>query len=320
MHLMAVALLCAPAVTAQATGVEVQALRTFYEATDGANWRKNTNWLSGDPCINKWSNVIGCGAPMTAKAAKQPTKAAAHSSITGLNLAKMGMRGTVPTQLGLLSKLGAISVRINEISGTLPSELGALKELKALGVYSNRISGTVPTQLAQLTPSTCWLNHAQCRTALDEDSCGPNDNRNLFSCPLPELGGPCFQSLGIDCESDDRRMSEESPPATDGAAQPSVEPESDKARRKRVAAEAAVDVTIKADQFTEEAREATRAAIEAENEQKAAEALAEKARLAADEARKDAEAKAQVARDAVEKASEARKLAADLERIAKEEL
>ena len=82
--------------------------------------------------------------------------------------------------------LGAISFRINELSGTLPTELGRLTLLKGVGLYNNLLSGTVPTELGALeNAKSCWLNFNQCRTALDAASCGPTDNRNVFSCPEP---------------------------------------------------------------------------------------------------------------------------------------
>lgn len=38
---------------------ELKALTDFYDATSGPNWRVNSNWLKGDPCLNKWYGV-GC--------------------------------------------------------------------------------------------------------------------------------------------------------------------------------------------------------------------------------------------------------------------
>lgn len=36
-----------------------QALVDLFYATNGYEWREITNWLNGDPCINKWYGV-GC--------------------------------------------------------------------------------------------------------------------------------------------------------------------------------------------------------------------------------------------------------------------
>ena len=33
------------------------ALVDFYNSLHGPNWSSNTNWLTGDPCLNAWSGV-----------------------------------------------------------------------------------------------------------------------------------------------------------------------------------------------------------------------------------------------------------------------
>ena len=30
-------------------------LKHLYEVTDGANWKHNENWLTGEPCSNDWA-------------------------------------------------------------------------------------------------------------------------------------------------------------------------------------------------------------------------------------------------------------------------
>ena len=180
---------------------EKLALQAIYEATDGAGWKKKGNWMLGgdveawSPCAHKW-RAVHCDKDNT--------------TITGLNLAKNELKGTLPTQIGLLPALGAISFRINELSGTLPTELGRLTLLKGVGLYNNLLSGTVPTELGALeNAKSCWLNFNQCRTALDAASCGPTDNRNVFSCPEPgdsDADDPheplCFKNLRLGCDSD----------------------------------------------------------------------------------------------------------------------
>ena len=59
-----------------------------------------------------------------------------------------GITGTIPTEVGDLFNLSAISLTGNELRGTIPSEFGMLKYLKDLWLYSNQLTGTIPPELA----------------------------------------------------------------------------------------------------------------------------------------------------------------------------
>ena len=64
---------------------------------------------------------------------------------------RASVTGTLPTELGRLQKLGAISVSGNDMSGTIPSELGNLLLLRQLSLDNNRFHGLIPTELNNLT-------------------------------------------------------------------------------------------------------------------------------------------------------------------------
>lgn len=183
-------LLIAPAAGQQGcSAADKEALRKLYEDTHGPQWKKSTNWLEYDPCTNNWHGVL-CNK--------------AKTTIIGLNLFDNGLAGTLPTEIGLLTGMQALSVRINAISGTLPSELGLLTEMKALSAYNNRLSGTIPSELALLTkPKVCWLTEAQCRTKLDEASCFANEHRTAFRCPVPAGASLCVTNTNVTCEEEE---------------------------------------------------------------------------------------------------------------------
>ena len=42
---------------AETSDVEKQALVDLYYSTNGDWWTDNTNWISGDPCVNHWHGV-----------------------------------------------------------------------------------------------------------------------------------------------------------------------------------------------------------------------------------------------------------------------
>lgn len=90
--------------------------------------------------------------------------------------------GSIPSEIGLLSKLATLDVRDTGIGGTLPRQLAACTALTVLLTSGNFLYGVVPAELASLVPKliACTLMR---RT---------NDT-NCFSCPIPDL--PCTSTL-----------------------------------------------------------------------------------------------------------------------------
>ena len=77
----------------------------------------------------------------------------AGGTVLRLELMDNGLRGTLPTELGLLPDLTTLVVESNpSLSGTVPTEIGALARLNSLSISNNTlISGTIPQQLTLLT-------------------------------------------------------------------------------------------------------------------------------------------------------------------------
>eukprot|EP01042_Synura_sphagnicola_P036346 gene36346-biopygen3088 len=70
--------------------------------------------------------------------------------VVGLNLRAVGVKGKLPTSLGVLSGLTSLILSSNGISGSIVPELSHLTNLNTLEVDSNHISGTVPSALSRL--------------------------------------------------------------------------------------------------------------------------------------------------------------------------
>jgi hypothetical protein len=69
------------------------------------------------------------------------------------------LSGSLPTELGLLSKATAIALWKNRLSGTIPTEIGLLEHLKRLELYFNYLTGTIPTELYVVSvASACLLS------------------------------------------------------------------------------------------------------------------------------------------------------------------
>ena len=109
-------------------------LVALYNATGGANWTDSTNWLSSVP-ISQWHGVITDD----------------DGRVIVLDLARNGLAGPLPPELGGLSRLKHLIITDNRLSGSIPSELGNLSNLVGLYLTFNDFSGEMPAELGNLT-------------------------------------------------------------------------------------------------------------------------------------------------------------------------
>ena len=110
------------------------ALVALYNATGGNNWKHNTNWLSDQP-LGQWDGVI----------------TNAQGRVSSLTLSLNNLTGSIPPELGNLTKLEGLDLSINNLSGSIPSELGNLTNLRILVLNSNQLTGAVPSELGNLS-------------------------------------------------------------------------------------------------------------------------------------------------------------------------
>ncbi|KAK1383665.1 Protein kinase domain-containing protein [Heracleum sosnowskyi] len=62
-----------------------------------------------------------------------------------LDLSGCGLTGSIPSQIGTLSKLKHLSLQYNDLSGNLPSSLFNLSQLQVLDVNTNNLRGSIPS-------------------------------------------------------------------------------------------------------------------------------------------------------------------------------
>ena len=106
----------------------------LYEATDGANWTSNDNWLSNAP-LGEWHGVI----------------TDRNGRVTGLDLRENQLTGEIPAELGSLSNLEWVYLHGNQLRGTIPPDLGSLTNLELLDLIGNQLSGEIPPELGSLS-------------------------------------------------------------------------------------------------------------------------------------------------------------------------
>ena len=123
--------------TARAQGpvaADRAALVTLYNATGGANWTNNTNWLTNE-ALSEWHGL----------------DTDANGRVTGLRLENNGLIGEIPAELGDLTNLIALRLYSNSLSGEIPAALGELANLQELILSRNALTGEIPVELGGLT-------------------------------------------------------------------------------------------------------------------------------------------------------------------------
>ena len=120
------------------------ALVALYDATDGANWRNDTNWSSDEP-LSSWHGVT----------------TDENGRVTELDLSKNRLHGTIPAALGNLARLERLDLGNafnlqeilfprNHLTGSIPATLGRLAALRVLDLQRNDLSGAIPAELENL--------------------------------------------------------------------------------------------------------------------------------------------------------------------------
>ena len=117
------------------------ALVALYNATDGPNWRRNTNWLTDAP-LGDWAGVSANRITSNDRVVGE--------CVTVLSLGNNQLSGEMPAELGNLLSLERLSLNDNQLSGEIPSELGNLLNLQRLDLSDNQLSGGIPSELGNL--------------------------------------------------------------------------------------------------------------------------------------------------------------------------
>ena len=123
-----------PVAALQSVADDRAALVALYDSTDGANWTNNTNWNT-TATLDNWFGV----------------KTDSDGRVTELAVYENQLNGTIPAELGDLSKLEILDLAVNQLSGTIPAELGDLGELAELYLEKNQLSGAIPAELGDLS-------------------------------------------------------------------------------------------------------------------------------------------------------------------------
>jgi len=130
------------AVTDTLTDREI--LEVFYHATGGPDWDYQGGWMS-EPSIANWEGV---GVDTAGR-------------VQALWLPYNNLSGSIPPELGSLTKLVELQLPENRLTGSIPGELGGLGNLEDLDLSFNRLTGSIPAgfgNLSSLVRLNLWAN------------------------------------------------------------------------------------------------------------------------------------------------------------------
>ena len=113
-----------------------EALVELYEASNGAEWRRNENWLRGDPCdpAARW---YGVGCARITDTTLPDIGAGAGFGITAIQLAANNLDGTIPATVAqaFSDTLQLLDLADNSLAGGVPVALLAMPRLHSLFMY-----------------------------------------------------------------------------------------------------------------------------------------------------------------------------------------
>jgi len=144
------------------------ALVALYNSTNGANW--TNTWDLNQP-MDTWDgidlNANGCvtcldldgdpdcrysGSGGNNLVGSIPAELGNLSKLKILNLGRNDLSGSIPAELGNLTSLESLLLESNySLTGSIPSELGNLNNLTHLDLSFNSLSGTIPVELGSLS-------------------------------------------------------------------------------------------------------------------------------------------------------------------------
>jgi Leucine-rich repeat (LRR) protein len=116
------------------------ALATFYFSTNGSQWKDNLLWLSDEEECTWFSEI---------RAACEHRKREPGGTFRRLELYFNNVQGTIPPEIALLSDLERIDISggpDHRLNGTLPKELGLLTKLNDFRLQDNDLSGSLPPE------------------------------------------------------------------------------------------------------------------------------------------------------------------------------
>ena len=163
------------------------ALATFFYATNGVNWLVSTDWLRGEISECEWYSDED----------DQSEVCDDQENLLRLRLIENNLDGSIPQEISLLSTLNILDIDFNNIRGTLVTELGLLTNLFFFSAVGNVLTGTFPSDIGLLTNLEVFDVESNRLTGQIPVSFGNLDALFFFDAGDNLLGGPLPSFLGF---------------------------------------------------------------------------------------------------------------------------
>ena len=137
---------------------EAEALLKWKASLDSQSQSLLSSWVGISPCIN-WIGIncdnSGSVTNLTLQSfglrgTLYDFNFSSFPNLLILDLRQNSLSGTIPSQIGNLSKIIELNLRDNELTGSIPSEIGFLKSLSLLSLRENKLSGFIPQEICLL--------------------------------------------------------------------------------------------------------------------------------------------------------------------------
>jgi hypothetical protein len=160
------------------------AVSVFFCEMDGGNWLENDMWLS-DLHECDWYNRIGL----------DPCNR--QEQMEMIRLHDMGLQGTMPPELAILSTLYEFTVSDNLVTGTFPPDYAALSELDTFCIAFNLFEGPLPGFIFRF-PDMVYLDIAYNKFTgqLPGDIPSKMPDLQVFFAENNDISGPIPDNLG----------------------------------------------------------------------------------------------------------------------------
>lgn len=161
-----------------------QALIDLYNATDGDNWTKNTNWCSDKP-LDEWHGVSTMES----------------GRVLMLRLDHNNLKGHLPASIGNLTALEYFDISWNNLQGEFPETLSVLMGQITVGnfhVQTNGFSGKLPKAIVE---HARWKDYWPSFVCQNPDKGGGIDFKDVV-IPAPSFTATDLSGNLIDSEAE----------------------------------------------------------------------------------------------------------------------
>ena len=156
-----------------------EVLVTFFNSTGGPDWESRQNWLK-PWSINTWTGIT----------------TDEEGYVTELILVTHNITGSLPPQLGNLTRLEQLILYGNNLTGRIPPELGKLTKLRQLLLSDNQLEGPIPPEMGNMSNlHTLSLSYTDLSGPIPP-ALGNLTNLEYFASYWAQLSGPIPPELG----------------------------------------------------------------------------------------------------------------------------